>query len=101
MENHGINMKGKYFMESVSGPAAGTSANGRRVIFNTSTSINGTTDAFGQYKMFFHNQTQWARPLLANVNDGPHADNTITLGSGSYRFSKIYSADFYGAVRYS
>ena len=100
MENHGITMKGKYFMEQVAAPAAGASSE-RRLAYNVSPSINGATDQFGEYKMFFHNNTKWLRPLCGNVNDGPDTDNTRQLGSGSYRFSAIYAADFFGQVRYS
>ena len=100
MENHGINMKGKYFMEEVSAPAANV-ANKKRIIYNISTSINSNPDAFGQNKMYYHDNNNWVRPLLGNQSDGPNADNVIQLGSGTYRFSKIYSADFYGQVRYS
>lgn len=100
MENHGINMKGKYFMESVSNVSSDPSHE-RRISYNTSTSMNGAADAFGQYKMFFHNNSKWLRPLCGNVHDGPDADNTRYLGSASYRFARIYSADFYGQVRYS
>jgi hypothetical protein len=101
MENHGINMKGKYFMERVSAPAADPGGSDNRIIFNVSTSINESAHAFGQWKMFYHDNNNWVRPLLANQDDGPDVDNTRQLGNPSYRFSKIYSADFYGQVRYS
>ena len=100
MENHGINMKGKYFMEQVSAPAA-SALNEKRIIYNISTSINGSVDAFGQYKLFYHDNNNWVRPLLANQNDGPDSDNTRDLGSSSYKFRSMYSTDFYGQVRYS
>lgn len=100
MENHGIRMKGKFFMESVSAPAAAAS-NERRQIYNVSGSINSSTDQFGQFKLFFHNDSKWLRPLCGNINDGPDIDNARSLGTASYRFSAIYSADFYGQVRYS
>lgn len=93
-------MKGKYFMEQVAAPAAGAS-NERRLAYNVSPSINGATDQFGEYKMFFHNDSKWLRPLCGNVNDGPDVDNTRQLGSASYRFFAIYAADFFGQVRYS
>ena len=101
MDYHGITMKGKYFMEQVSNLSSGVTGNQRRIVYNTSTSMNGTGDAFGQYKLFYHNNSQWVRPLLANQHDGPYADNQIYLGSGTYRFARIYSVNFYGAVRYS
>lgn len=101
MENHGITMKGKFFMEEVSAPAVDPGASDKRVIYNVSGSINGNTDQFGQYKMFFHNDAKWLRPLLANNNDGPDIDNARHLGSGSYRFASMYATNFYGAVRYS
>jgi hypothetical protein len=100
MENHGITMKGKFFMEEANGPTAAAS-NEKRIVYNTSTNLNGGADQYGQYKLVFHNDGKWLRPLCANVNDGPDVDNTRQLGSGSYRFSAIYSADFYGQVRYS
>lgn len=98
MENHGINMKGKFFMEEVSNEAVDSN---RRLAYNTSTSMGGSADAFGQYKMFYHNESGWLRPLCGNVSDGPDVDNTRYLGSSSYRFARIYSTDFYGQVRYS
>jgi len=104
MENHGITMKGKFFMEEVSSPAADPGASDKRVIYNVSGSINGNTDQFGQYKMFFHNDAKWLRPLLANANDGPDITNERQLGSDGYRFRKIWASKtegFYGAVRYS
>lgn len=100
MENHGITMKGKYFMEEVSAPTAAV-ANERRLAYNTSTSLNGGTDQYGQYKLIYHNDGKWLRPLCGNASDGPDIDNTRALGSALYRFSAIYSADFYGQVRYS
>ena len=100
MENHGITMKGKYFMEEVSAPTA-DSSNQKRIVYNTSSTINGSTDQFGQFKMFYHNDSKWLRPLLANLNDGPDIDNSRQLGSSSYRFSAIYATDFFGRVRYS
>lgn len=100
MENHGITMKGKYFMEQVAAPAAGAS-NERRIVYNVSPSINGATDQFGEFKMFYHNDTKWLRPLCGNVSDGPDVDNSRDLGSGSFRFRRIYAADFFGQVRYS
>lgn len=100
MENHGITMKGKFFMEEVSAPTAAAS-NEKRIVYNTSTNINGGADQYGQYRMFYHNNGKWLRPLLANTNDGPDVDNTRDLGDASYRFRRIYSADFYGQVRYS
>jgi hypothetical protein len=100
MENHGIRMKGKYFIEEVSAPAAGAT-NEKRLAYNVSPSINGATDQFGQFKMFFHNNSKWLRPLCGNLNDGPDIDNARQLGLLNYRFSKIYSVNFYGAVRYS
>lgn len=100
MENHGIKMKGKYFMEEVSAPTA-SSSHEKRVVYNVSGSINGSTDQFGQYKMFYHNNSKWLRPLCGNVDDGPDVDDTRSLGSASYRFTAIYSKDFHGQVRYS
>lgn len=100
MDYHGITMKGKYFMEEVSGPTAGSS-NAKRIVYNVSSSINGSADQYGQYKMYYHNNSKWIRPLCGNISDGPDVDNTRDLGSSSYRFRKIYSADFYGQVRYS
>jgi len=105
MENHGINMKGKYFMEQVSGPVADAS-NERRIIYNTSNTINGITDVEGQYRMFYSGRNsagshRWLRPLLANDDDKPDQDDEHILGSASYRFRAIYSKDFFGAVRYS
>lgn len=100
MENHGISMKGKYYMEEVSAPTA-ASSNERRISYNVSASINGTTDQFGQYKMFYHNNSKWLRPLCGNVDDGPDVDDTRQLGSAAYRFNKIYATDFYGQVRYA
>lgn len=101
MENHGINMKGEYYLQAVSSPNAGST---RRLAYNTGTSLNGVGDVYGQNKMVFHNGTAWVRPLLAvhpsNV-DGPRADNVHTLGSASYRFSAMYAVNFYGQVRYS
>lgn len=100
MENHGIRMKGKYFIEEVSAPAADGS-NEKRLAYNVSSSINGATDQFGQFKMFFHNNSKWLRPLVGNVSDGPDIDNARQLGSETYRFSAMYATNFYGAVRYS
>ena len=100
MENHGINMKGKYFMEQVSNVAANASHE-RRLAYNTGTQMNGATDEFGQYKMYFHNNSQWLRPLCGNVSDGPDQDGVRDLGSDTVRFRRIYSDDFYGQVRYS
>jgi len=105
MDYHGITMKGNYFMEEVSGPSANTSYQ-KRIIYNVSATINGASDYYGQYKMFYHNNSKWIRPLCGNVNDGPDADNTRNLGTASYRFANIYSVNFratniYGAVRYS
>ncbi len=102
MENHGINMKGKYFMEAVSAPGSDADFE-RRLIYNTNASgnINGTTDSFGAYKMFFHNNTKWLRPLCGNVSDGPDQDSQRDLGSDSVRFRAMYSDDYYGQVRYS
>lgn len=100
MENHGIKMKGKYFMEEVSAPTA-ASSNEKRMAYNISSSINGSTDQYGQFKMFFHNDSKWLRPLCGNINDGPDIDNSRSLGTPSYRFSAIYATNFYGAVRYS
>lgn len=100
MDFHGITMKGKYYMEEVSAPAA-ASSNETRVVYNTSSNINSASDYFGQYRMFYHNNSKWLRPLCGNVNDGPDTDNTRSLGTSSYRFSKIYSVDFYGRVRYA
>jgi len=100
MENHGITMKGKYFMEQASAPAAAASSE-RRIIYNTSTSINGATDQYGGYKMFFHNNSKWLRPLCGNVDDGPDVDDTRSLGSVNYRFSDVWATNIHGAVRYS
>jgi hypothetical protein len=100
MENHGIKMKGKYFMEEVAAPTA-DSTNQKRIVYNVSPSINGATDQFGQFKMFFHNDSKWLRPLCGNISDGPDIDNARQLGSATYRFSAIYATNFYGAVRYS
>ena len=93
-------MKGKYFMEQVSNESSGVS-NERRLVYNTSTLMNGAADQFGQYKMFFHGQSKWLRPLVANNDDGPDSDDTRTLGHSSYRFKAMYAVDFYGQVRYS
>ena len=101
MENHGIKMKGKYFMEEVSAPAVDVSGSEKRIIYNISPSINGATDQYGGYKMFYHNNGKWLRPLLGNQNDGPDIDNSRQLGASGYRFSAIYATNFYGAVRYS
>ena len=68
---------------------------------NEITSINGATDQYGGYKMFYHNNGKWLRPLLGNQNDGPDIDNSRQLGASGYRFSAIYATNFYGAVRYS
>ncbi len=105
MENHGINMKGKYFMESVSAPTA-DSSNERRLVYNVSTSINGGADVEGQYRLFYSGRNsagshRWLRPLVANDDDKPDQDDAHVLGSASYRFRAIYSKDFFGAVRYS
>lgn len=100
MENHGLNMKGSYFMETTSAPTS-ASSNERRLAYNTSANLNGVADQFGQYKMVYHDNTKWLRPLCGNIDDGPDSDNTRTLGSSSYRFAAIYAADFYGQVRYS
>jgi hypothetical protein len=105
MENHGINMIGNYFMESVSGPVA-ASANERRLIYNVSSSINGGPDVEGQYRLFYSGRNsggshKWLRPLVANDDDKPDADDDHILGSASYRWRAIYSKDFYGSVRYS
>jgi hypothetical protein len=106
MENHGINMKGKYFMQSVSNSGSGSASDGRRIIFNTSNNLNGNTDSFNTNKMVFHDGTQWCRPLLSNVSDGPDQNNAIDLGGSSNRFYRIYvgnsgSGGIYGQVRYS
>ena len=100
MENHGITMKGKYFMEQVAAPAADTSSE-RRLAYNVSPSINGATDQHGEYKMFYHNNNKWLRPLCGNVDDGPDVDNSRWLGTPTYRFAGIYATDFFGQVRYS
>lgn len=101
MDFHGITMKGNYFMEEVSSPAAAPGIADKRIIYNTSAIINGAADQFGGNKMYYHTNVRWVRPLLGNINDGPDSDNTRNLGSGSYRFAGIYSANFYGQVRYS
>lgn len=101
MDFHGVTMKGKYYMEEVSSPTAAAGTHDKRVVYNTSATINGAADYFGGYKMYYHNNSKWVRPLLGNVNDGPDSDNTRSLGTGSYRFANIYSVNFYGAVRYS
>jgi len=101
MENHGINMKGEYYMQAVSSPNAGST---RRLVYNTGTSLNGSGDVYGQNKMVYHNGTQWCRPLLAVCSgnqDGPRADNVHILGSALYRFAAVYATNFYGQVRYS
>ena len=103
MENHGINMKGRYFMQQESSLTA-AAANERRIVYNTGTTLNGVPDVYGQNKMVFHNNAGWVRPLLANSTtnvDGPRADNVMDLGSSSYRFKRIYAVNFYGACRYS
>jgi len=111
MENHGINMIGNYFMESVSGPAAAASANERRLIYSTSDTINGITDARGAFRMFYsgkdsNDNPKWLRPLVANDDDKPDRDADESggghiLGSATKRWRAIYSKDFYGSVRYS
>ena len=101
MENHGIKMKGKYFMEEVSAPAVDPGSSNKRIVYNVSPSINGATDQYGQFKMFFHNDSKWLRPLCGNITDGPDIDNSRDLGSASFRFKSMYAADFYGQVRYS
>lgn len=100
MDFHGITMKGKYFIEEVSSPTAAAS-NERRMVYNTSSTINGSLVGNTANKMFYHNDTKWVRPLLANINDGPDVDNTRYLGSATYRFARIYATNFYGSVRYS
>ena len=87
-------------MEEVSAPTAAAS-NERRIVYNTNTSINGNTDQYGQYRMFYHNDGKWLRPLCGNINDGPDVDNIRDLGASNYRFKRIYATDFYGQVRYS
>jgi len=101
MENHGITMKGKFFMEEVSSPAEDPDYSEKRIIYNVSGTINGAADYFGQFKMYFHNNVKWLRPLVANKDDGPDIDGSRSLGNGARRFAGIYSKDFYGAVRYS
>lgn len=106
MENHGINMIGNYFMESVSGPAAAASANERRLIYSTSDTINGITDDRGAFRMFYSGRNsvgarRWLRPLVANDDDKPDITDEYLLGTSSYRWKGIYSKDFYGSVRYS
>ena len=105
MENHGINMKGNYFIEEVSGPIAG-STNERRLIYNVSNSINGAPDVEGQYRLFYSGRNssgshKWLRPLVANDDDKPDIDDDHLLGSASYRWRAMYAKNFYGQVRYS
>ena len=100
MDFHGITMKGNYFMEQESSPAANVN-NEKRLIYNISAVINGSSDQFGGRKMYYHNNVKWLRPLVGNNDDGPDVNNARSLGSNTFRFAGIYSTNFYGAVRYS
>lgn len=107
MDFHGITMKGNYFMEEESSPAAAPGIADKRIIYNTSAIINGAADQFGGNRMYYHTDERWVRPLLGNINDGPDVNETRNLGSSTYRFYRIYAgnsdinAGFHGQVRYS
>lgn len=99
MDFHGITMKGKYYAEQVSSPTGADTIG--RIVVNTSTTANGNADSRAQYKIYWNNGSRWLRPLVANNNDAPEVTNSYDLGSASKRWNAIYSADFYGSVRYS
>jgi hypothetical protein len=99
MDFHGITMKGKYYAEQVTSPTGADTAG--RVVINTSNVANGVDVSFNGNKLFFNNGTYWLRPLVANKDDGPDQDIQWDLGTASYRWRRIYAANFYGSVRYS
>lgn len=106
MENHGIKMKGSFIMQNVSGPNTPSANDEARIIYNVSNSLNGSPDPEGQYRLCYAGRTsgggrKWLRPLVANDDDKPDADDSTILGSATYRFRAIYSKEFYGQVRYS
>lgn len=95
MDFHGITMKGDYFVELVASVPSWSTADEKRIIYaadedrlyyGVGSSLSAVTDG-------------WVRPLLANANDEPDADNTYTLGSGSKRWDAIYAVDFEGIAR--
>lgn len=99
MDFHGITMKGKYYAEQVTSPTGPDTIG--RIVVNTSTTANGNADSRAQNKIFFNNGARWLRPLVANNNDAPEVDVAYDLGGPTKRWNAIYSADFYGSVRYS
>lgn len=100
MDHHGVNMKGKYYLETrtASEDASGglnLTIDFRRLILNASND-----------KMYYCTTSKWLRPLVANDDDAPDQNEVYDLGNSSARWRRIYVGDsgsggIYGQVRYS
>lgn len=88
MDFHGIQMKGSYFMEEFATKPTWSASDETRVIYTAN-----------EDRMYYATSSKWVRPLLANEDDEPDADNTYTLGGPSARFDAIWSVDFEGVAR--
>ena len=110
MDNHGVNMKGKYYLETKTASAVddtglNLAVDQRRMI------INASDDKmyYCNFSGGLSNTGRWIRPLSANNDDVPSENengNMPTLGGSSARWERIYvsnsgSGGIYGQVRYS
>ena len=99
MDHHGVDMKGKYYLETKTATQDNTnglslSIDQRRLI------INASDD-----KMYFCNFSggggsgKWIRHIIANDDDVPDQDDVHTLGGSSAKWAAIYATDFEGTAR--